>query len=232
MKVIRQQPLFVAEVFRSFQGEGAKIGTPSLFLRLGICNLQCIWCDTPYTWKEGQRDYRSFTVKDVVKQLKKVQQDWKVPNVVITGGEPLLQQASVVALLEDTFFAQKTIEFETNGSMPLTAEMKDLMKRRTISFNVSPKLADSGNRDYKVHIYPGAVLKFVYVGKKSETLIDEFVNKYGAALKNVKIYIMPEGVTTEAMEKKTGAAMAYCGKKGYLFTPRLQIYLFGNKRAT
>lgn len=42
--------LQVSEIFKSIQGEGPFTGRPSIFLRLGICNLSCAWCDTPYTW--------------------------------------------------------------------------------------------------------------------------------------------------------------------------------------
>ncbi|BAM79164.1 hypothetical protein, conserved [Cyanidioschyzon merolae strain 10D] len=42
--------LLVSEIFASIQGEGPFCGSPSIFLRLGLCNLECIWCDTKYTW--------------------------------------------------------------------------------------------------------------------------------------------------------------------------------------
>lgn len=42
--------LRVSEIFGSIQGEGPFSGRPSVFLRLGQCNLSCAWCDTPYTW--------------------------------------------------------------------------------------------------------------------------------------------------------------------------------------
>ena len=38
------------EIFHSIQGEGANIGKPAVFLRLGFCNLKCTWCDAKYTW--------------------------------------------------------------------------------------------------------------------------------------------------------------------------------------
>lgn len=49
--------LRVSELFSSFQGEGASLGVPSVFLRLALCNLRCHWCDTKYTWDFKQYKY-------------------------------------------------------------------------------------------------------------------------------------------------------------------------------
>ena len=50
------QPMRIAEIFASLQGEGLLAGTPSTFIRTSGCNLRCVWCDTPYTsWSpEGE----------------------------------------------------------------------------------------------------------------------------------------------------------------------------------
>ena len=227
-----KQQLFVSEVFKSFQGEGAKIGTPSVFLRLGVCNLQCTWCDTPYTWKKGFTDYVSKNTELVLRQIAELVKGTGIRNIVITGGEPLLQQVQLAELMSNTFFENMEIEFETNGSMPLLPVMKDLLKRRRVTFTISPKLADSGNKPYNVHLYPHSVLKFVYVSKKSEKLIDDFIRNSGVNTEKTKIYVMPEGTSVEAMSMKYKHLLTYCERSGYHFTPRLQIYLFGNTRAT
>ena len=238
--------LFVSDIFKSIQGEGAKIGTPSLFLRLGICNLSCTWCDTPYSWKKGQTDYKNFQIDDVIKILSNLSSSQKsaknnpIRNLVITGGEPLLQQKNLIPLLKNSFLKDFQIEFETNGSIPLLKEFQQFIQKQNQSFNkkfgipkftfnISPKLKDSGNKAYKVIIYPNSVLKFVYVNKNSEKLIDKFLAGHKIA---PKIFIMPEGTTVAAFEAKNKDVLNYCLKKGFIYTPRLHIYLFGNKRAT
>lgn len=226
------QSLFVSEIFASVQGEGSKIGTPSVFLRLGICNLQCVWCDTPYTWKKGVTDYVARSQDWILKKIAGLVKGKATSNIVVTGGEPLLQQAQLVELLSAKLFHNMEIEFETNGSMPLLPVMKAFIKGRRVTFTISPKLADSGNKPYKVHLYPNSVLKFVYVSKKSEKLIDAFIRDSGIDTKKTKVYVMPEGTSVEAMSQKYVDLLKYCEKRGYHFTPRLQIYLFGNTRAT
>jgi organic radical activating enzyme len=227
---MNKENLFVSDIFASVQGEGKKIGTPSVFLRLGICNLQCRWCDTPYTWKKGFTDYKEQHADLVASKISALRKRGIINNLVITGGEPLLQQKALARLLEDKSFNDMEIEFETNGSIPLMPQLKKMLRGRAVSFNISPKLEDSGNKPYKVNIYPRAALKFVYLNKKSERLIDDLLCDMGTITNGVPVHIMPEGVSVRTMEKKYKAILAYCARKGFIFSPRLHIYLFGNKR--
>jgi len=73
----------VVEIFDSIQGEGITVGRPSTFVRLAGCNLRCKWCDTKYAW--DQEAGEEMTTDQILAQLV------KQPNIVITGGEPLLQ---------------------------------------------------------------------------------------------------------------------------------------------
>lgn len=222
--------LLVTDVFCSLQGEGPKLGTPSIFLRLAMCNLHCSWCDTKYTWKEGELDYREKPLEEVIQSIQHLREGKIITNLVITGGEPLLQQKNLVRLLADERLADMSIEFETNGSQRLLPTM-ELFKNR-LNFNISPKLEDSGNKPYKVNFYANSVLKFVYVSQESEEFIDRFLDENKKEIGDMPIFIMPEGISAQAFAGKTQDAMNYCMKKGFRFTPRLHIYLFGNQRGT
>lgn len=93
----------VHEIFHSIQGEGSWLGKPCTFIRMSHCNLNCPWCDTDFS----KLNYLS--VDQIINSI-------IYPNVVITGGEPLLQD------LEPLLKAMpKNVEvaIETNGTQPI-----------------------------------------------------------------------------------------------------------------
>ncbi|QLH75447.1 MAG: radical SAM protein [Methanomassiliicoccales archaeon] len=100
----------ICEIFRSLQGEGVMIGTPTTFVRLTGCNLDCTWCDTRYARKEGNE----MTIEEVIEKVKEL--DTKF--VCITGGEPLMQR-STIKLIERLLDLGYHITLETNGSYSL-----------------------------------------------------------------------------------------------------------------
>lgn len=75
--------LLIKEIFYSLQGEGARAGSPSIFIRLAGCNLHCWYCDTD--WKESNR--MDLSAPELLLYLKQYDCRW----IVWTGGEPTLQ---------------------------------------------------------------------------------------------------------------------------------------------
>lgn len=108
----------MAEIFGpTFQGEGGSAGQLAVFVRLSRCNLACTWCDTPYTWDRGRFDLRAesrrmsqIEVWDAVRSI-------AADLVVISGGEPLLQQHRLVWLADMCRAAGRRVEIETNGTV-------------------------------------------------------------------------------------------------------------------
>jgi len=99
LKVSRQsdgQP----EIFHSIQGEGLYAGRPAVFLRLALCNLACVWCDTRYTWDWEHYDQRREVVTISVDEAEEAIRRYLCRNLVVTGGEPLVQQRALTPLLE------------------------------------------------------------------------------------------------------------------------------------
>src|SRR6187551_1148089 len=106
--------LKVSEIFESLQGEGASSGAPCVFVRLAQCNLHCSWCDTKYTWDFERYRYEDEVAERSVAEVAQLVNAAPSRRLVLTGGEPLLQQR---ALKE--FFARLspdiTVEVETTA---------------------------------------------------------------------------------------------------------------------
>jgi len=106
------EQLPVMEYFYTLQGEGFHQGRAAYFIRLGGCDVGCVWCDVKDSWDASKHPLQSveFLVSEVKKTPTKL--------VVITGGEPLLHNldALTAALQEQGF----ETNIETSGSSPLS----------------------------------------------------------------------------------------------------------------
>lgn len=101
--------LQVIEIFRSLQGEGIHTGWPAIFIRLAGCNLRCHFCDTDF-----ETNRREETYLDLVDQVMRLA-GRDVGLIVITGGEPMLQNFTRLAgRLVD---AGMRVEIETAGTV-------------------------------------------------------------------------------------------------------------------
>lgn len=248
--------LYVNEIYGPvFQGEGASLGAPSIFLRLAGCNLTCNFCDSKYTWDwknfDKDKEVRSMPVVDVASEIIKIDGAQLMPpnaafvfnriglnvnmiprvHLIITGGEPLLQQDGIVDLLK-IFSGKFYFEIETAGTI---APKQDLIQR-VDQWNVSPKLSSSGNR-FDDAIKSQALLqfsnlrssyfKFVVADTEKDFLeIDGLVKGYG--MKNV--YIMPEGMDAETILQRSREIAPLAVARGYHFTTRLHTLLYGSQR--
>lgn len=100
--------LKVNEIFHSIQGEGTYALYPCVFIRLTGCNLRCTWCDTTYSFFEGQGQ----SLAEIAAQVA----GFNANLVEITGGEPLLQK-NVYALMDLLAEQGKKVLLETSGSI-------------------------------------------------------------------------------------------------------------------
>ena len=105
------------EIFSSVQGEGVSAGVPSTFVRLATCNLRCAWCDTAYTWDWSRFDRVEQTMELPVEAVAEDVVARAPRNVVITGGEPLIQRRQLFLLISRLKAAGLRIEIETNGTL-------------------------------------------------------------------------------------------------------------------
>jgi 7-carboxy-7-deazaguanine synthase len=112
-----EQKLPVMEAFYTLQGEGFYTGHAAYFIRLGGCDVGCVWCDVKDSWDVNA--HPTFTVKQIVhKMLQEVEDSLTKPIVVITGGEPLMHDLTVLtSTLQSLGFL---VNIETSGSSVLT----------------------------------------------------------------------------------------------------------------
>jgi len=100
------------EHFYTIQGEGANTGQAAYFLRLGGCDVGCVWCDVKESWDADA--HPKVAIADMVKWIK----DTSAPNVVITGGEPLMH--NLTELTAALKAAGLKVWIETSGSAPFS----------------------------------------------------------------------------------------------------------------
>jgi 7-carboxy-7-deazaguanine synthase len=112
--------LSVIEIFRSIQGETSFAGLPCGFVRLAGCNLRCSYCDTGYAWEESGEE---LSVEQVAEKLHQM----GVELICITGGEPLLQNATP-QLAENLLRLGHGVLVETNGTQDISALPKGTIR--------------------------------------------------------------------------------------------------------
>jgi 7-carboxy-7-deazaguanine synthase len=224
--------LVVAEIFGpTFQGEGPSAGRRAAFVRLSRCQLCCAWCDTPYTWDRTRYDLgaesRRMTQAEVWHAVKAMD----TGLVVITGGEPLLQQDRLVWLADMCRATGRQTEIETNGAV-VPSRAIAIANRR---FNVSLKLTNSGMparrrlRPDAIRVLAStgkAVWKFVVTGPADLAEIADLQQRYGLD----PVWVMPEGTTSGQVLHRLRELADPVLTRGWNLTPRLHTLLWEDTR--
>ena len=115
--------LRLTEIFFSLQGEAARAGLPTVFVRLTGCPLRCTWCDTTYSFTGG----KPASIESVLAEVAK----YPARQICVTGGEPLAQK-ECLPLLSALCDAGYEVSLETSGALdiagvdPRVARVMDL----------------------------------------------------------------------------------------------------------
>lgn len=233
------QPIQIAEVFYSIQGEGMLTGLPSAFIRTSGCNLRCSWCDTKYaSWSPEGED---ATVEDILRRVDEI----PAKHCVITGGEPTVVPG-MDRLTQGLRARGKHITIETNGTLAPPDLDVDLA-------SVSPKLSNSvapsdthpveaamQARDKRWNLDAlrqwidnyAFQLKFVVASERDLDEIHELLEQVAREIPPEQIMLMPEGTDVETIRQRDGFLVDICKQYGYRYCQRLHIALFGNTRGT
>lgn len=160
----------VMEHFYTIQGEGFYQGHAAYFIRLGGCDVGCVWCDVKESWDADA--HPKYTIDEMVKWVV----DARAPLAVITGGEPLLHNLDALT----TALKNKGIKtnIETSGSSPLSGKWDWIC--------VSPKKFKAPSNEVVAKAHELKVVVF----NKSDF---EWAEKHAALVnKACKLYLQPE----------------------------------------
>ncbi|TET17841.1 MAG: radical SAM protein [Candidatus Cloacimonadota bacterium] len=109
----------INEIFKSIQGETRCTGFPFIFVRFSGCNLRCTYCDTTYAYEEGFE----ISKQDLLKKITL----FGLKHVLITGGEPLLQN-EVYGLTDALIAHNYNVLLETNGTLDISRLNRKIVK--------------------------------------------------------------------------------------------------------
>jgi len=238
------------EIFHSIQGEGKSTGVPSVFVRTSLCNLHCIWCDTDYTWNwAGTRfphvndalpDYQKFEKKDWiaacdVAEIAQIVRTFHCKNIILTGGEPMLQQPALELFIKELrrYAEDYRFEVETNGTLPPSLDFDAAVDQ----YNVSPKLENSANprrlreKPAALRFFsasPKANFKFVLSEKSDLEEVLGLIKTYGIAPE--KVWLMPEGTSARSLSLRRKWLVEICKAHGFCYSDRLHVQIWGAKK--
>jgi len=213
----------VCEIFSSIQGEGVTCGRPAVFLRLAGCNLNCKWCDTKY-----HIHGKDLTSSQVISSIKK----FNISHLVVTGGEPLLQQRELINLAHN--LSDFIIEIETNSTI-----MPDTLLRDYVNYwNVSPKLSNSGDSPDYLYTHweivnffkenKNSIFKFVVEKEKDLEEIIQFEKVFN--IPKEKIFLMPQARTKYELSKNIPKVAKWALENKFNLSNRMQVQIWGTKR--
>lgn len=217
--------LLVHSIFRTIQGEGPNVGLPSVFIRLGGCNLQCPGCDTDYT-----TDNTIMSVDEILDHIMREQSNSSFKwLIVITGGEPFRQ--SLAPLINPLFKLGHSVQVESNGTLGIDRPMG--LSREAwneLQIVVSPKAGKVNET-----LWP-FIVAYKYVVNSGHIDANDGMPSTVLGLPGRparphmgyehEIYIQPADEMSEALNKRNlEAAIQSCMKHGHRLCLQMHKYI-------
>jgi Organic radical activating enzymes len=179
--------LKINEIFYSIQGETTYVGCPTVFVRTTACNLRCTYCDTKYSYYEGENQ----SLEQILAEI----ESHKVKYVCITGGEPLLQK-EVHELMKILCDRDYKVSLETSGSKNI-----ELVDPR-VKIILDVKTPDSGAADSflmknLLFTTSSTEFKFVICSENDFEWSEQFCRQHDLFKKFVVLYSPSYGQVSE-----------------------------------
>ncbi len=179
--------LKINEVFYSIQGESSWVGHPTVFVRTTGCNLRCTYCDTKYSYYEGEFQELETLLIEIAKH--------KTKFVCLTGGEPLLQKE--IFPLMDTLVSQNyLVSLETSGSKSIenvNPKVKTIIDVKTPDSGAADSFLIS-NLEFSNEL---TEFKFVICSEKDFEWSEEFCRQHDLFRKFAVLYSPSYGEVSE-----------------------------------
>jgi organic radical activating enzyme len=249
---MNKETIAVAEHFLSVQGEGQTAGKRAYFLRLAGCNLMCggkgterdgqlhngaTWrCDSIEVWLKGKSVTFNQLVDDMGGRafISNLQQG---AHLIITGGEPLLQQDSIYDFIKylslDIGIPGLTVEIETNGTIMPSDKLFSLVK----FWNVSPKLQNSGEPYFKrvkrevieALSFRGPKTCFKFVVKDRADLLEIEKTYIQDIMYQSQVYLMAAADNRNELDAMAESIVGLALEFGYNYSHRIHISVWNQK---
>ena len=237
----------INELFYSLQGEGTLAGVPSVFVRTSGCNLRCWFCDSYHTSWEPTHAW--MDLESILEEVESHEAD----HVVLTGGEPMIHEASVDLLeaLDDRGY-HTTVE--TNGTIhrdaPIDlASISPKLESSTPTPERAPDGTDAGEwaeRHERDRIDLEALsrlveeyefqLKFVVTDAEDMPeildLLADLREVAAVPIRDDDVLLMPEGATRDRLAQTRTRVADLAMEYGFRYTPRLHVDLWNDAPET
>jgi 7-carboxy-7-deazaguanine synthase len=246
---VLNKKIAVNEIYTCLQGEGKLTGVPHILVRITGCRLRCqfsnSFCDTPYSSWGPEKG--GFTYNDIIEFYEKYPH---IKHTMLTGGGPTLHPEMLQELCKIAKRFDHYITIETEGSefvktagdlislspklssstpqpgswMPylnrkVTEKDRDRHEKWRVNYDAMKQLIDF-HPDYQLKPVISTIADLVEV-EELQKILD---------IPNNMVYLMPEGLTPDQLTKRRQWLSELCTKRGYNFTDRMHIIIYGDKR--
>lgn len=210
--------MIINELFKSIQGEGLFIGVPTLFIRTAGCDLRCVWCDTPYALLESQGT--EWSIDDIMSEAARA----RTGVICLTGGDPLKQADSAIALIARLTAEGYIVILETSGAYDISS----LPRSKNLIISMDVKMPGSGMSQRNMLSNLSLLserdqLKFILAGREDYDYAKHFLEEHP-----VKCEVVMTPVGGRDLEWLAETVLADGLRARVL--PQLHKYIWGNER--